>query len=60
MLAEAGASVMVTALTNRCLEPMGRVRDIREEGLLSLYLVSDASNYISGEAIYIGVGVSHA
>ena len=60
VLAEAGASVMVTALTNRRLETMGRERDIREVGLISLYLVSDASNYIAGEAIYIGGGVSHA
>ena len=40
--------------------PLGRVGELREVGLLSLYLVSDASNYVTGETIYLDGGVSFA
>ena len=40
--------------------PLRRVGDIREVGLLALYLVSDASNYMTGETIFIDGGVTHA
>ena len=40
--------------------PLGRVGDTREVGLLALYLVSDASNYMTGETIYLDGGFSYA
>lgn len=38
--------------------PLGRVGQVREVGLLALYLVSDASNYMTGETIYLDGGLS--
>lgn len=40
--------------------PLGRVGELREVGLLALYLASDASSYLTGETIYIDGGLSHA
>lgn len=40
--------------------PLGRVGELREVGLLALYLASDASNYMTGETIYLDGGLSHA
>jgi NAD(P)-dependent dehydrogenase (short-subunit alcohol dehydrogenase family) len=39
--------------------PLGRVGNIREVGLLALYLVSDASNYMTGETIHLDGGATH-
>ena len=35
---------------------MGRVGELREVGLLALYLVSDASSYMTGETIFLDGG----
>ena len=40
--------------------PLGRVGELREVGLLALYLASDASNYMTGETIYLDGGLSNA
>ena len=40
--------------------PLGRVGDVREVGLLSLYLASDASNYMTGQTIFLDGGVTSA
>ena len=40
--------------------PLGRVGELREVGLLALYLVSDASSYMTGETLYLDGGMSHA
>ena len=40
--------------------PMGRVGELREVGLLALYLASDASAYMTGETLYLDGGLSHA
>lgn len=40
--------------------PLGRVGELREVGLLALYLASDASSYMTGETIYLDGGLSHA
>ncbi len=40
--------------------PLGRVGELREVGLLALYLASDASAYMTGETLYLDGGVSHA
>ena len=40
--------------------PLGRVGELREVGLLALYLASDASDYLTGETIYLDGGLSHA
>ena len=40
--------------------PLGRVDELREVGLLALYMVSDASNYMTGETVYIDGGVTYA
>lgn len=40
--------------------PLGRVGEVREVGYLSLYMVSNASNYMTGETVYIDGGVSFA
>ena len=42
------------------LVPLGRVGELREVGLLALYLASDASNYMTGETLYLDGGLSHA
>jgi NAD(P)-dependent dehydrogenase (short-subunit alcohol dehydrogenase family) len=40
--------------------PLGRVGELREVGLLALYLVSDASNYLTGETIFLDGGATFA
>ena len=40
--------------------PLGRVGELREVGLLALYLASDASSYMTGETLYLDGGLSHA
>ena len=42
------------------LVPLGRVGHLREVGLLALYLVSDASAYVTGQTWCIDGGVSIA
>ena len=39
----------------RCI-PMGRTGDVRDLGLLAVYLASDASNYMTGQTIYLDGG----
>jgi len=41
------------------LVPLGRVGQLREVGLLALYLASDASSYMTGETLYLDGGLSH-
>ncbi|MFC2009102.1 SDR family NAD(P)-dependent oxidoreductase [Chloroflexota bacterium] len=36
--------------------PLGRAGELREIGLLALYLASDASNYMTGQTLYIDGG----
>lgn len=38
--------------------PLGRVGHPREIGFLAVYLISEASNYMTGETIYIDGGAS--
>ena len=40
--------------------PLGRVGDVREVGFLALYMVSDASDYMTGETVYLDGGSSFA
>ena len=40
--------------------PLGRVGELREVGLLALYLASDASAYMTGETIYLDGGLSQS
>ena len=40
--------------------PLGRVGDLKEVGFLALYLLSDASSYMTGETLYIDGGLSHS
>ena len=44
----------------RSTVPLARVGEPREVGLLALYLVSDASNYMTGETIYLDGGLTQA
>jgi NAD(P)-dependent dehydrogenase (short-subunit alcohol dehydrogenase family) len=39
--------------------PLGRYGDIREVGLLALYLASDASNFMTGETLHLDGGFTH-
>lgn len=39
--------------------PLGRVGELEEVGFLTLYLMSDASSYMTGETLYIDGGLSH-
>ena len=39
--------------------PLGRPGELREVGLLALYLASDASNYMTGETLYLDGGSTH-
>ena len=39
--------------------PLGRVGELREVGLLALYLISDASSYMTGETIYLDGGLTN-
>lgn len=36
--------------------PLGRVGELREAGLLAVYLASPASNYLTGQTIYLDGG----
>jgi len=36
--------------------PLGRTGDVRDLGLLAVYLASDASNYMTGQTIYLDGG----
>ena len=40
--------------------PLGRVGRLREVGLLAVYLASDASEYMTGETLYLDGGLSHS
>ena len=40
--------------------PLGRVGELREVGLLALYLASDASRYMTGETVYLDGGLTQA
>ena len=40
--------------------PLGRVGEIREVGLLAHYMVSSASNYMTGETVFLDGGASFA
>ncbi|MFH1560511.1 MAG: SDR family NAD(P)-dependent oxidoreductase [Chloroflexota bacterium] len=39
--------------------PLGRVGELREVGLLALYLASDASSYMTGETLYLDGGLTN-
>ncbi len=43
----------------RATVPLGRYGDIREVGLLALYLASDASNFMTGETLHLDGGFTH-
>jgi NAD(P)-dependent dehydrogenase (short-subunit alcohol dehydrogenase family) len=38
--------------------PLGRVGEVKEVGLLALYMISAASNYMTGETVYLDGGLS--
>ena len=59
---ETGDAAQVAASRQRAKTtvPLGRVGDLREVGLLALYLASDASAYMTSETIYLDGGLSHA
>ncbi len=40
--------------------PLGRFGDLNEVGYLAAYLVSDASNYMTGQTIYLDGGLTYA
>ena len=44
----------------RTAVPLGRVGEPREVGFLAMFLASDASNYLTGETVYVDGGVSYA
>lgn len=54
------AQVAASRERARATVPLGRVGELREVGLLALYLVSDASNYMTGETIYLDGGLSQS
>ena len=59
---ETGDPAQVSASRDRATTtvPLGRVGELREVGLLALYLASDASAYMTGETLYLDGGLSHA
>ena len=59
---ETGDPAQVAASQERAKTsvPLGRVGELREVGLLALYLISDASAYMTGETLYLDGGLSHA
>ena len=59
---ETGDPAQVAASRERAKTavPLGRVGELREVGLLALYLISDASAYMTGETLYLDGGLSHA
>ena len=40
--------------------PLGRIGDLKEVGYLAVYLISDASNYMTGQTIYLDGGLTYA
>lgn len=44
----------------RSAVPLGRVGELREVGLLAYYMVSDASDYMTGETVYLDGGATYA
>ena len=40
--------------------PLGRIGDLNEVGYLAVYLISDASNYMTGQTIYLDGGLTYA
>jgi len=40
--------------------PLGRFGDLNEVGYLAAYLISDASNYMTGQTIYLDGGLTYA
>jgi NAD(P)-dependent dehydrogenase (short-subunit alcohol dehydrogenase family) len=38
--------------------PLGRVGELREVGLLTLYLVSDAGTYMTGQSLSLDGGLT--
>ncbi len=59
---ETGDPQQVAASRDRAKSnvPLGRVGELREVGLLALYLASDASAYMTGETLFLDGGYSHA
>ena len=59
---ETGDASEVAAARKRAAQtvPLGRVGELREVGLLALYLASDASQYMTGETIYLDGGLTQA
>ena len=53
------AQVSASRQEARSTVPLGRVGELREVGLLALYLVSDASSYMTGETIYLDGGLTN-
>lgn len=39
--------------------PLGRIGDLKEVGYLATYLISDASNYMTGQTIYLDGGLTY-
>ena len=40
--------------------PLRRFGDLKEVGYLAVYLISDASNYMTGQTIYLDGGLTYA
>ncbi len=59
---ETGDPAQVAASRERAqsIVPLGRVGELREVGLLTVYLASAASDYMTGETIYLDGGLSQA
>ena len=59
---ETGDPAQIAAAKERAKTgvPLGRVGELREVGLLALYLASDASSYMTGETLYLDGGLTHA
>jgi NAD(P)-dependent dehydrogenase (short-subunit alcohol dehydrogenase family) len=56
-----GASQVAASKQRASAEvPLGRVGEVREVGLLALYLASDASSYMTGQTIYLDGGLTSA
>ena len=57
---ETGDPAQVAASRERAKStvPLGRVGELREVGLLALYLATDASSYMTGETIYLDGGLT--
>ena len=59
---ETGDPDQVASARNRAEKtvPLGRVGELREVGLLALYMASDASRYMTGETVYLDGGLTQA